>query len=193
MVVPDIQPKQNHSSGRDRERRPVELRGQLTRAGGVTHVIHLIDINYAGCGIQTPVELEAGEPVQLSVFGRGSLAAVVRWYSDGKAGLEFEPLPPEKVIAERNASRVNVTAQVGLKLMGRNTFRVRIFDLSTDGCKVELVERPSLGDQMLVKFDGIEAMEAQVCWVEGHTAGVKFKNPIHPAVLDMIVKRLGDN
>jgi PilZ domain len=188
MVVSEAQP----SNGR-RTRRPVEMRGQLVRAGGITHIVHLIDINYGGCGIQTPVELQPGESVQLMVMGRGSLAATVRWYEDGRAGLEFEPLPDKKVVADRGANRVDVGAQVGLKVLGHNTFRVRIFDLSTAGCRVELIEVPSIGDHMFVKFDSIEPMEALVCWLEGHTAGLKFEKPIHPAVLDMILQRLSTN
>ena len=179
------------AADRRRPRRAVSMRGVLIRDGGVSHVINLVDLNYGGCGIQVPVELGVGESVQMSVMGRGSIAAQVRWYADGKAGLVFEPIPDAiKERIERRAARAEVPSMIGLKLLGRNTFRVRIFDLSTDGCKVELVERPSVGDIMLVKFDGLEAVDAEVAWVEGHIAGLKFVNPIHPAVLDLLLQRL---
>lgn len=179
------------AADRRRPRRAVSMRGFLVRSGGISHVINLIDLNYGGCGIQVPVELEVDESVTMSVMGRGSIAAQVRWYAGGKAGLVFEPIPEEtKQQIERRAARIEVPGTIGLKVLGRNTFRVRIFDLSTDGCKVELVERPSEGDTMLVKFDGIEVMDADVAWVEGHVAGLKFVNPIHPAVLDLLMERL---
>jgi len=75
--------------------------------------------------------------------------------------------------------------------MGRAIYRVRVLDLSTDGCKVELVERPCIGDVMLVKFDRIETMEADAAWVDGHTAGLRFQHRIHPAVLELMLQRLG--
>ena len=66
-----------------------------------------------------------------------------------------------------------------------------MFDPSTDGCKVELVERPSVKDRVSVKFEGLEMLEADVCWVEGHRAGLMVDNRMHPAVLDLRRRRLG--
>jgi hypothetical protein len=43
---------------------------------------------------------------------------------------------------------------------------------------------------VLVKFDGLEALEAEVCWVEEFTAGLRFEKPMHPAVFDLLVERL---
>ena len=175
---------------RRRERRPVSMRGYIIRGGGATHVIQIVDLNYGGCGIQTPVELTPGEAIQLSVHNRGAIPAEVRWYRRGKAGLDFEPAPPRAQV-ERDAVRTEVSAEVGLRSIGRNSFRVRVFDLSSSGCKVELVERPAVGDAVSVKFDGLDVLEANVAWVEGPHAGLTFKNPIHPAVLDLLLRRLG--
>lgn len=178
------------SSDRRRERRPVSMRGYIIRRGGATHVIQIIDLNYGGCGIQTPVELDPGEPIQLSVHNRGAIPAEVRWYDRGKAGLDFEPAPPRAQV-ERQAPRIDVSAEVGLRSIGRNSFRVRVFDLSSQGCKVELVERPAVGDAMSVKFDGLDVLESTVAWIEGATAGLTFRQAIHPAVLDLLLQRIG--
>jgi hypothetical protein len=190
MGVPGTQPKQT-SPDRRRPRRAVDMRGYLIRDDGIRHVIKLTDLNYGGCGVQAPVQLAVGETVEVSVLSRGSIAAEVRWYADGKAGLVFEPIAEEvgKQV-ERRAGRVEVPGEIGLKAMGRSTYRVRVLDLSTDGCKVELVERPSVGDVMLVKFDGIETMEAEAAWVDGYTAGLRFQHRIHPAVLELMLQRL---
>jgi hypothetical protein len=104
----------------------------------------------------------------------------------------FEPIAEEvRKQVERRAGRVEVPGEIGLKAMGRGTYRVRVLDLSTDGCKVELVERPSVGDVMLVKFEGIETMEGEAAWVDGYTAGLRFQHRIHPAVLELMLQRLG--
>ena len=192
MSGPEPEPKRRGPTADERlERRCVSMQGHLVRAGGITQLITLTDLNYCGCGIRTTVELEPGEEVKVSVLGRGSIAAEVRWYADGNAGLVFEPVAPEaKQQIERRAARLEVPGEVGLRVPGHSNYHVRILDLSTDGCGVELVERPSVGDPMMVKFEGLEVIDAEVCWVEGFNAGLKFDRPIHPAVLDLLVKRL---
>lgn len=162
------------------------------RDGGISHAIQLVDLNYGGCGIETSIELKPGESVTLSILDRGSIPAEVRWFNDGKAGLDFAPAArASRKPVERRTSRVPVPGEVGLRSPGKSQYRVRVLDLSTDGCKVELIERPSIGDPMLVKFDGLEVLEAEVCWVEGHLAGLMFNNRMHPAVLDLLLRRLG--
>jgi hypothetical protein len=167
------------------------MRGYLMRDGGLTHAIELVDLNYGGCGITTSVELEAGESVKLSVLGRGSMPTVVRWYKDGRAGLDFEAaFETPRQMVERAAERVDVPGEIGLRAPGKTPYRVNVLDLSTDGCKVELVELPRVGDAMRVKFEGLEMIEAEVCWVEGHMAGLKFVQHLHPAVRDLVIARL---
>ena len=41
-----------------------------------------------------------------------------------------------------------------------------------------------------MKFDGLQPLEAEVCWIEGFNAGVNFVQPIHPAVFDRLVAGL---
>jgi hypothetical protein len=65
-------------------------------------------------------------------------------------------------------------------------YRVRVFDASPEGCKVEFVERPAIGERVWVRFDGIEPLEGTVRWVEGHVGGVKFKRPLHQAVFQRL-------
>ena len=62
--------------------------------------------------------------------------------------------------------------------------------MSPDGCKAEFVERPKLDEHVWVRFDGLEALEAMVCWVRGFEVGLEFENPIHPAVFEMLVSKL---
>ena len=176
---------------RRRERRPIDVRGYLMRAGGHRHSVVLMNLNCGGCGIQTPVELSPGESVKLSVLEREPIPAIVRWCRNGKAGLDFEAAAEQpKTLVERVALRVEVMGDVSLRAAGKNSYRVRVLDLSTNGCKVELVDVPRNGDRMRVKFDGIESLDAEVCWVESHCAGLKFERQLHPGVLDLLAARL---
>ncbi len=62
-----------------------------------------------------------------------------------------------------------------------------MFDVSRFGCKAEFIERPALYERVWIKFDGLDLIEAIVCWVEESNLGLMYKNPIHPAVFDMLL------
>ena len=81
-------------------------------------------------------------------------------------------------------------ADVSLRRAGQPTYRVRVYDVSAHGCRVEFVERPRLDEHVWVKFEGLSAIECSVCRVEGFVVGVEFVRPIHAAVFDALVARL---
>jgi len=85
---------------------------------------------------------------------------------------------------------VPLTAEVALRRSGKLNFRTSVFDLSPHGCAIQFVETPALEERVWIKFDGLEALEAQVCWVDGLKAGMAFGAPIHPAVFEQLVARL---
>jgi PilZ domain len=174
-----------------RERRPVSMRGFAVREDGETIEILLLDLSYEGCGIETPAPLKRGDALKISVLGRGAIDTHVRWCKGGKAGLNFDTgAAPAKQQVERGNPRVETTAEVTMRRLGHANFKVRVFDLSPKGCKVELIERPNEREHVLVKFEGLEVLEAEVCWITAKTAGLRFERPIHPAVFDLLIERL---
>ena len=90
----------------------------------------------------------------------------------------------------RKSPRVGLAAEVSLRRSGQKTYRANVHDVSQDGCKVEFVERPMLDELVWVKFEGLEALEAMVCWVEGFSVGLEFQRPVHPAVFEVLLQRL---
>ena len=95
-----------------------------------------------------------------------------------------------QVQAPRKSPRVGIDASVRLRRRGHHNFTVQVFDLSREGCKLEFLERPQLDETVWVKFEGLEALQATVCWIESNVAGVEFVRPIHSAVFDLLVSRL---
>ena len=174
------------------ERRDVRLQGFAVLADGSTITITLLDLSYEGCAIASPVALSPGDVISLSVLRRGGIKAEVRWFKDGKAGLAFDngAKPETKTQWPRRSERVGVTAEVTMRRHGGPNFRVNVFDASPDGCKIDFVDRPLLDERLTIRFEGLEALEAEVCWVEQHCAGLKFARPIHPAVFDLLIERL---
>jgi hypothetical protein len=90
----------------------------------------------------------------------------------------------------RKSARVGLDAEVSLRRSGQNNYRANVHDVSQEGCKVEFVERPALDEIVWVKFEGLEALEAMVCWVDGFAAGLEFQRPVHPAVFEVLLARL---
>lgn len=179
-------------SSRTREqRRTVTLSAHILCENGEITSADVLDLSYDGCCVETPLELREGSTVKLSVAGLGANDAQVRWSADGKAGLSFAIHSAwEREIKPRKAERIELSADLSLRRVGRKHYRARVFDVSTDGCKVEFVERPRLEELVWVKFDFLDALEAQVCWVDGFYGGVKFLRPIYPAVYDLLLAKL---
>lgn len=90
----------------------------------------------------------------------------------------------------RKSDRIAVDAQVIVRRLRDHNFQVRVYDISRHGCKIEFITRPALEDRAWVKFEGLEALEAVVCWADDFTAGVEFAKPMHPAVFDRIASML---
>ena len=181
-------------SKRGREnRRIVAFPANLLLGNGEITRVDVLDLSYDGCAIETPIALEEGSALKLSVVALGAHDAHVRWYANGKAGLSFAVQSAwEKKFKPRDSQRVELTAQLSLRRVGRKNYRARVFDVSPKGCKVEFVERPRLDELVWVKFDWLEAIEAEVCWVDGFFGGLKFLRPIYPAVFELLLTRLLD-
>ncbi len=66
---------------------------------------------------------------------------------------------------------------------------VAIVDLSVGGFNIDLGERSvSNGPGFSVKVPGLETLGAELRWADTSNAGFKFERPLHPAVLDHVVR-----
>ena len=176
------------------ERRPVGLSGDAVLPDGTQVDVSLVDLSYEGCKIRTSRALNPGDRLNLSVFERGLIEAEVRWVEDGLAGLAFTAYEaPTRPHWPRRSERVAVVAEVTLRKPGQPNYRVRVLDASPEGCKLEFIQRPREGDRIWVKFEGLETLEAQVCWVEDFVMGVNFARSLHPAVFDLLVTKISQD
>jgi len=178
------------ASDRRRARRRVAMVGYIMPQNGIRYTVELFDLNYGGCGIRTPIQLFSGDRVKLTVQERGSIPAEVRWCKDGRAGLDFELSEERCEPVSRREPRVPLKAEAIVRARGRPSYRLAVHNLSMAGCQVEFVERPREGDRASIKFFGLDALNATVCWVESSTAGLAFANAIHPAIFELLLDRL---
>lgn len=101
-----------------------------------------------------------------------------------------EPAADPQHLPPRRHQRVEIEAEVTFRRAGKLNFRVRIYDVSPEGCRAEFVDRPELGERVWIKFDGMHSLEADICWIAGPKTGMRFAQPIHPAVFDSLLARL---
>lgn len=90
----------------------------------------------------------------------------------------------------RKAVRVPVSAEVRLRRSGQPAYRLEVVDMTPSGCRVHFVDRPHLDEQVLLKFDGLEALPATVCWVRGFEAGLELDKPMHEAVFEHVTRHI---
>jgi PilZ domain len=92
--------------------------------------------------------------------------------------------------ARRSAERNSVDGEVSMRRLGSFGFDLPVRDISTAGCKVELVEQVTASDHVITRLPGLEPFGATVMWSDERNAGVRFNRPIHPAVFELLLQRL---
>ena len=103
--------------------------------------------------------------------------------------LSTAALPGAARPKERNSTRVPVEFGAGLRQRGGSGVSVHIMDLSTHGFRIETHLDLHDGQQIWLRLPGLESSSATVRWVRGYVAGCAFDQPLHPAVLDLVVAR----
>jgi len=86
---------------RQSARNGVSFRGSVKSPGGREAAALITNISYSGCQVLAEASLVVGEKILLSIQGRGSMEAQVRWTAGDRAGLEF--LLGKSHIEERRA------------------------------------------------------------------------------------------
>jgi hypothetical protein len=90
-----------------------------------------------------------------------------------------------------HGARVPVASEILLRRVGSFNYQVRLEEVSSAGCKVELIDMCYSGESVVARFPQLEPLGGSVRWITGKRAGVQFQSTIHPAVLDALIGRLG--
>jgi len=122
-------------------------------------------------------EMEEQTPAAAPVEDRPTLTTRA-WEGDGIEG------------SRRRSPRVAVSDEVGIRRLGSFNFNAKMHNVSTGGCRVELIEAYEAGDHVVTRLPKLEPLGARVCWAMGTTAGIEFLNAIHPAVFNSLLLRL---
>ncbi len=99
---------------------------------------------------------------------------------------------PERLTAApkgRVSERVPIELGAGLRQRGASGVSIQVMDLSTHGFRAAThLELPE-GTDVWLRLPGLEPCHAKVAWAKGHFIGCAFERPLHPAVLDMIIRK----
>ena len=93
--------------------------------------------------------------------------------------------------ASRKSERVSLELGAGLRQRGGTGVGIQIMDLSTDGFRAQTHLQLEKGSDVWLRLPGLEPYQAKVMWSKGAFIGCAFERPLHPAVLDMIVRKGG--
>lgn len=88
----------------------------------------------------------------------------------------------------RAAERRHVQIAVKVRRPGESWFTSRITDVSVSGFRLQSFMKLMVGSDIWIMLPGFEGRRARVTWAQAHEAGCAFERPLHPAILDHIVR-----
>ena len=89
----------------------------------------------------------------------------------------------------RVSERVPIEVPAGLRQRGAAGVSVQVMDLSTHGFRAATHLQLEEGSDVWLRLPGLEPCHAVVAWTKANYVGCRFERPLHPAVLDMIVRK----
>jgi hypothetical protein len=102
--------------------------------------------------------------------------------------LSVSPDGGDETPKSRASERVPIEIGAGLRQRGASGVSVLVMDLSTHGFRASTHLELAHGTDVWLRLPGLEAYHATVVWSKGQYIGCAFERPLHPAVLDMIVR-----
>lgn len=88
----------------------------------------------------------------------------------------------------RLISRQRVLIGVKLRRRGESWFGSRVTDISQESFRIATYVKLTQGMPVWIMLPGFEGRKATVSWVGYHEAGCTFDTPLHPAILDYILR-----
>lgn len=195
-------------------RHPVKIAGSLSSSSQTPITVELTDISDLGCQIVRPAELTRDTTLCLSFGGFTFFDAIVVWTSPKAAGLRFEqPMHPAliaQVVAAAAGRRprrrllapdlvrreerkrlwhldLPALCQIGVRPTTQpNTFRAKLSDLSTEGCRIISGIELSQGTVLLVTIGERWPLLGIVRWSEDDAIGLQFCDVLPSGTVESI-------
>ena len=82
------------------------------------------------------------------------------------------------------AGRVALNSNILVRRLGGFNFNVALRDISSGGCRVEMLEPCEVGDPVIARLPQLEPLGSRVCWARAPPPAIQFLTSLHPAVFD---------
>jgi hypothetical protein len=99
------------------------------------------------------------------------------------------PIIADEADGNRRHRRLPLDREILVRKAGGFSFELAALSVSSGGCGVELVEMVEVGERVVARLPGLEPLGAEVIWVDGYRAGLRFDRPLHPTVFDQLIDR----
>jgi hypothetical protein len=95
---------------------------------------------------------------------------------------------PDGESERRRAPRAALRLSASIREPGRSRVGVRVIDISTHGCRIEVTSGASAEAWVLLSVAGLESQYCRIVWQAHEFAGLEFASPIAEAVLDRLLQ-----
>ena len=89
----------------------------------------------------------------------------------------------------RRARRYGLRLSAVVRERGRGRIPIRVIDISTNGCRIELSCGLLVGTSVWLSIAGLETLDTRIVWCHEGFAGLEFTMPINEAVLDTLLQQ----
>lgn len=128
-----------------------------------------------------------GQGVIVELRTDKQMIGVVRWIRNGGAGVEFDrAIDVEQILKEERGTLLRVRPRAPrfvrrgqVRLIGEGEPVIGdIIDIAIGGLSCRTDQPVRKGDPIVAAIDGIGATNAEVRWIKGDVAGVRFEKPL---------------
>lgn len=103
------------------------------------------------------------------------------------AELQIDPTGRNNRDYERSLAIISVK----VRRPGESWFKSQITDISITGFRLQSFVKLAMNDELWIMLPGFEGRRARILWTRAHESGCLFERPLHPAILDHILKISG--
>lgn len=128
-----------------------------------------------------------GQGVIVELRTDKQMIGIVRWVRNGGAGVEFDrPIDVEHILKEERGTLLRVRPRAPrfvrrgeVRLIGESEPIVGdIVDIAIGGLSCRTDQPVRKGDPIVAAIAGIGATNAEIRWIKGDVAGVRFEKPL---------------
>lgn len=95
--------------------------------------------------------------------------------------------PPDEQPERRRVQRIGLCLEASAREPGRSRVPVRVIDISTHGCRIELFNGSLADDALWLGLANLQPQLCRIAWHREGFAGLEFGTPISEAVLDTLL------